>query len=119
MTKQYLTLVGSEEIIQQLEAAAALEGVELGKSRSADPLTDAVDSTLGPEEIKAILSVITVAVGTSSAALAFFERLQKLLQSSDDKVLAPVDVKEGRTGRRIAKVDRDTDPKELVEKLYK
>ena len=94
MTKQYITLVGSEEIIQQLEAAPALEGVEFGKSRPADSLTDAVDSPLGPEEIKAIFSVITVVITTASAGLTLFERLKILFNSSDNKAPVPVDIRE-------------------------
>lgn len=119
MTKQYVTISAPEDIIKRIAAAEALDGVDVGSPRAADALTDAVDSPLGPEEIKVILQVVSVGFSTASAALVFFERLKKFLADSNPKQPAPVEVKEGKTRRPIAKIDRNTDPAEVAKKAYK
>jgi len=119
MTKQYITLVGPEDLIKQIETSGGSKDLELGRSRPGDALTDAVDTTLGPEEIKLILQVLTVAFSTATAALTFFQRLKDLLARADTKKPVVIQIKDGRTGRKLATIDKETNVDDLIKRIAK
>ncbi len=118
MTNSYLRLEGPEDIIEQL-GAVQITDVEVGVARQADPHVDAVDATLGPEEIKEILQVVTLAFKTGAAALVFFKALLEILKKSPAPAPVKVEIREGRTNRKIATIDTSTSLEELIKKLPK
>ncbi len=103
---QALVIVIRDEALDH--TPCGLEGVGRLRTDRPDALSDAVDSPLGPEEIKQILQLLTVAFSTGSAAVEFYKHLRDLLGS--EKVL----LKEGRTGRDIAHVDQHSSPADLA-----
>jgi len=121
MTAHHFVVSGPEDIIQQIEATSFGEGVKLGASRSADGLTDAVDAPLGPDEIRQILELITVTLTTSTAAVAFFERVRGLFPKKAidaPKELSPsITLKDARTGQRVIDFDEASDITKAVEQL--
>jgi hypothetical protein len=118
MTNSYLRLVGPEDVIEQVGTAQVAD-VEVGVVRPADPHVDAVDAPLGPEEIKAILQVVTLAFKTGAAALVFFKALLEILKKTSAPAPVKVEIREGRTNRHIATIDTTTNLDELIKKLPK
>jgi hypothetical protein len=114
MSETFVSLVGAEDLINEIERLQ-IEGTEIGRSRSADALVDATDAPLGPEEIKQLLQIITVAFSTGTAALTFFAKLRSMLQNK--AATATVQVNDGLSGRAISVIDGATDVQELVQKI--
>jgi hypothetical protein len=113
MEKTYISLIVSESTSEQIAAADPIAGVEVGRPKPADSFTNAVDAPLGPDEIKALLQIVTLSLQSLTAAIAFFTSLKKVLAKSGDSVR----VVEAKTGRVLATVDSTSDPQELARRV--
>ncbi len=117
MARHFVTLLADEDLMAQIVQIEKMDGVEIGTNRPSEGLTDAVDSPLGPEEIKAMLQLVTVAFTTASAAVVFLEKVKKLIGGPKPKDSRKIRVKHGKSGANLGTIDSNTDVKALAKKL--
>ena len=106
--KIFLTVVGPEDVIQSLSAIKGGEGFRVGAAQPVDGLADAVDSVLGPDEIKQLLEFATVVLEFGAAATTFISTLKELLASSPATEKQQIRVLDARTNVEIVLVDERT-----------
>jgi hypothetical protein len=108
-----LTLVGSREIIDKLSTEDKPDDVEMDEPQLEGGLADAVDSPIGPQEIEAIMQLLTVAIGTVTSAVVLFEKIKRLVSPTG----ATVQVRD-TDNRSIGKIDVSTDVRQLAKSLF-
>jgi hypothetical protein len=107
--KTFLTVVGPEEVIRALSTLEKTEGFSVGEPQPVDSLADAVDSVLGPDEIKQLMEFATVMLQFGTATIAFISALKTQLATVDTTAKRQVHVLDGRTNDEILIVDESTD----------
>jgi hypothetical protein len=80
----YLTVIGPEAVIRSLAARKDIPGVEVGMAQPIDGLADAVDSVLGPDEVRQLLELLTASLGVGAATLQFIEAMVSLMKTLDE-----------------------------------
>jgi len=111
MEKHYLVVVGHEHLIRALMQANNDASLEFGEPRSAEGFADAVDSALGPDEIRQIFELVTVGASTGTAVVTLFQKIKSLLHSTDKVPAAAreVFIKDARTGKVLETLKPDSD----------
>lgn len=112
MVNSYITLVGPEEVIRQLAREELPDGVKLGRRQPADGFADAANAPLGPDEIRQLLELVSVAISTGTAAVVLFEKLRALLKPGQQ-----VTVKDARNGQTLATVSPSTPAQQVAAKV--
>jgi len=113
--KIFLTVVGPEEVIRSLSAMEKTDGFSVGKPQPVDSLADAVDSVLGPDEIRQLLEFATVVLQFGTAN--FISALKTRLASVDTTAKRQVHILDGRTNDEILIVDESTDERVAKEAI--
>lgn len=120
--KVYLTLIGPESVMQSLEKNVAIEGVSIGKPQPLDAMVDAVDTSLGPDEVKMFMEFATAILSLSGATLEFVVAIKNWLSKSDERKDARVIVREAPTNVTLISITADTDPetaRKIIEAAWK
>jgi hypothetical protein len=63
------------ELVDELYAALAAQGVAVDEPQSAESASDAADAALGSKEIRTMLLLLTLAFNTASAGVALGDKL--------------------------------------------
>ena len=114
MIPDTLDIVGDAETIAQIAKLAHEHGLRTSVPRAMDSVSDALDSPIGPDEIRAACEVITVIATTGTTVVGFFAAVKALLKSSGDgKDSKSVDVMETKSQARLGMVTGDSDLAQL------
>jgi hypothetical protein len=112
-----VTLRGPKEVIDKIAELPEIAGIELDETQSDHSLSDAVDSSIGPQEFEQILQLITVGITTATAGVTLFEKIRSLLGSTEkNSNVAVVDPTNNKTLGNIA---ADTNSERLASGLFK
>jgi len=120
--KVFLTLIGPESVMQSLEKNVAIEGVSIGKPQPLDAMVDAVDTSLGPDEIKMFMEFATAVLSLTGATLEFILALQHGLSAAEGANDPRIIIVDARTNTQIVSITSDTDPqwaKQVIETSWK
>jgi hypothetical protein len=120
MPKQYFVVVGHEAIVRALHETEIDADLKVGEPRSAEGFADAVDSTLGPDEIRQIFELVSVAASTGTAVVTLLAKIKDLLKSNEAKLPAAsreVKVQDARTGKVLEHVNADSDVDAMADRI--
>jgi hypothetical protein len=101
-----LSLLVTPDLVDDIRALRALDGVKVGDPQSWESMSDAADAPMGAQEIQLGLQVFTAAFQTAAAALTFLVALRNIKKKRDDgdviKVVSP------KTGKKLLDIDQKT-----------
>jgi hypothetical protein len=93
------------EIIRELKADLKRSGIATSLPVPAQSPSDALDSPLGPDEIRQTLEVLVVLLNAGSAAVTFSEKLVAALKKHRE---ATATLTDASTGKQLCQLDGDS-----------
>ena len=111
---RYLSLVGPPEIVNEIAEIPPSADARIGKPQSAVSLVDAADAPIGPDEVMAILAMITIGAKTAKALLDLLKSVRDLLKRKHAPGQStPIQLVDTRTGKTLATITSDTSDEDL------
>ena len=112
-----VTFVGPRDVLEKLSSANDAPDIEFDEVQPEGSMADAVDSPIGPEEVQQFFALLTVGIGTASAAVSLLQKIKALLKNSGRG--GQVKVKNPKTNKLLAEVDENTDVPGIVPRVFK
>jgi CBS domain-containing protein len=112
--------IGPDDLIQALAAQPAEPGLTIGEPRSAEGFADAADAPLGPDELRQIFELVSVAASAGTAVVTLLQKIKDLLTRRKAPEGGPppaVTLQDARTGKPLLTVDAATDVAEAARLL--
>ena len=101
--------------MEEISDALKGQGMDAGEPEPADPLADAADSPLGPDEIQAGLHFVSVVLDAGTSALSFATALIGLIKAASGK--PTVKLIDAGSGKTVTEVEETSDPATIAQRL--
>jgi hypothetical protein len=123
-----ITLVGPREVIEKLSQEQGLPDLDMDEPQPESSLADAVDSPIGPEEVKSFFELLTVAIGSATAGVVLLQKIKSLLKTSEKEhphkagkrhsTRHSVKLKNPINNKVLAEITEDTNVDDLAGDLF-
>jgi hypothetical protein len=113
MSVQHVTVQGTESLIREIAAFDFGQDIKVGRPSPADGFVDSADAPLGPEEIRQIIEIVNITITTGTAAVVLLEKLKTLVA----RAKSVIELKDARTGEKLATLDESSDLAAIASKL--
>jgi hypothetical protein len=114
MSEAFVSVISTPALIDAIKKTDFPPDIEAGNPASLGSLSDALDSPFGSEEVRQVLQLLELALKDGTAALLFVNALIDLLRKTDTPA---AELKDSKTGSRIAVVKIASNPKTVAKQL--
>jgi hypothetical protein len=114
MNKIAIAFEGTTDAVAILHGNLTQPEIKVGKPSDVSSAADACNAPAGPEEIKAVIQVVTMILQTATAAVTLIAAIRKVFAAQPKAVLVAKDPASGQVRGRITAASTDDEIQKML-----